>query len=410
MTTGTGSTTAGGRERRSPSRLPTTMLLGLLTIGTFAVGADSFIVAGMLSPIASDLSVSVAAAGQLTTVFAATYAVAAPAMAVLLGNGDRRVVLAVGAVAFAFGAALQAMATSMLFMVCAQMLAGAGAALYVSNATATAGALVPEARRGRALAMVYGGFTVATLAGGPLGLVAAQAIGWRGVFWLIAAVAVTAAVGTLALPAVRLPRATLVQRMGVLRRRPVLVTLAVTTLAQAAVMGSQVYLPTILTPAAGSWLPLLLAASGAGIVVGTWASGRLVDRVGVDPTRYVAFGGLALVLGVALPPALGHLGWLFAVMPVFGLFAGMVLVPQQHRLVASAADSPAVALGWGSSSIFLGAALGSVAGGTVLAGPGPVWLGPLAAGLVVLALLATRLDARAPDPRDPATTGPSGAR
>lgn len=394
MTSGVGSHAVSRPGQPSSSRLPTTVLLSLLTIGTFAVGADSFIVAGMLAPIASDLSVSVAAAGQLSTAFAVTYAVTAPALAVLLGNGDRRFLLAAGAAVFAIGAALQAVSTSMLFMLLAQVLAGAGAALYVSNATATAGALVPAARRGRALATVYGGFTVATLAGGPLGLVAAQAIGWRGVLALVAVFGVAAAVGIVALPAVHLPRATVAQRIGVLGRPAVLSTLLITTLAQAAVMGSQVYLPTILTPAAGSLLPVLLAATGAGIVVGTWASGRLVDRLGPDPIRYLAFGGLALVLGAALPLVLGHLAWLFAVMPLFGLFAGMVLVPQQHRLVAAATDSPAVALGWGSSAIFLGAALGSVAGGAVLAGPGPTWVGPLAAGLVVLALLATLLETR----------------
>ena len=378
--------------QRPPTRLPTTALLTLLTFGTFAVGVDSFIVAGLLLPIASDLAVSVAAAGQLATAFAVTYAVAAPAMAVLLGNGDRRRILAVGATLFALGAALQALATSMLVMVLAQLLAGAGAALYVSNATATAGVLVPEERRGRALALVYGGFTVATLVGGPLGLVAAGVIGWRGVLGLVAAVALVAAVGTAALPAVHLPKATLRQRTGVLGRRLVLVTLLVTVLAQAAVMGSEVFLPTILTPAAGPLLPVLLAAMGAGIVAGTWVSGRLVDQIGVGPVRIVAFVGLALVLGLALPLVLGNLGWLFAVLPLFGLFAGMVLVPQQHRLVAAAPDSPAVALGWGSSSIFLGAAVGSATGGAVLAGLGPLWLGPLAASLVVLALGATLLE------------------
>ena len=255
---------------------------------------------------------------------------------------------------------------------------------------------MPEERRGRALALVYGGFTVATLVGGPLGLVAAEVIGWRGVLGLVAAVAVAAALGTLAFPAVHLPKATFTQRVGVLGRRAVLVTLLITVLAQAAVMGSQVYWPTILTPAAGSLLPVLLAATGAGIVLGTWASGRLVDRVGARPVRVVAFLGLVLVLGGAIPLVLGQLGWLFAVMPLFGLFAGMVLVPQQHRLVAAAADSPAVALGWGSSAIFLGAALGSVTGGAVLAGLGPTWLGPLAAGLVALALLATGLDRHTP--------------
>ena len=40
----------------------------VLTLGTFAIGTDSYVVAGILPHVARSFSVGVAAAGQLVTV------------------------------------------------------------------------------------------------------------------------------------------------------------------------------------------------------------------------------------------------------------------------------------------------------------------------------------------------------
>ncbi|HEY5817950.1 MAG TPA: hypothetical protein VIU14_06060 [Mesorhizobium sp.] len=50
-------------------------LLWLLGLGTFAIGIDAFVVAGVLDHIASDMQVTPALAGQLITIFAVSYAV-----------------------------------------------------------------------------------------------------------------------------------------------------------------------------------------------------------------------------------------------------------------------------------------------------------------------------------------------
>jgi hypothetical protein len=47
----------------------------VLSVGSFAVGIGTFVVTGVLTDIAEDLSVSVASAGLLVTVFAATFRV-----------------------------------------------------------------------------------------------------------------------------------------------------------------------------------------------------------------------------------------------------------------------------------------------------------------------------------------------
>lgn len=49
-----------------------------LALGSFAVGTESFMIAGLLPGMAADLAVSVATAGQLVTAFAFAYALSSP--------------------------------------------------------------------------------------------------------------------------------------------------------------------------------------------------------------------------------------------------------------------------------------------------------------------------------------------
>ncbi|WP_148223106.1 MFS transporter [Paraburkholderia xenovorans] len=52
--------------------------VAMLAIGTFAVGTDAFVIAGVLPSIASSMRVSLPEAGQLVTVFSLAYALSAP--------------------------------------------------------------------------------------------------------------------------------------------------------------------------------------------------------------------------------------------------------------------------------------------------------------------------------------------
>ena len=52
--------------------------IGVLALGTFAIGTDGFVIAGVLPGIARDTGATLADAGLLVTAFALVYAVAAP--------------------------------------------------------------------------------------------------------------------------------------------------------------------------------------------------------------------------------------------------------------------------------------------------------------------------------------------
>jgi len=72
-----------------------------LALGTFAIGTEGFMIAPLLPDLARDLSVSLASAGQLVTVFALTYALSSPVLTALTGEIDRRRLLIASMLAFA---------------------------------------------------------------------------------------------------------------------------------------------------------------------------------------------------------------------------------------------------------------------------------------------------------------------
>src|SRR5271167_2760414 len=75
----------------------------LLGVGTFAVGTDNLVIAGILPTLADDLHVGLDDAGLLVTAYALSYGLGSPILAALTGRmrRERVVIWAIGAFAFA---------------------------------------------------------------------------------------------------------------------------------------------------------------------------------------------------------------------------------------------------------------------------------------------------------------------
>ncbi|GHF72819.1 MFS transporter [Streptomyces mashuensis] len=378
----------------------------LLALGTFAVGTDTMVTAGILGQVAHDLHVSVPAAGQMVTVFALAYALLAPVLATLTTRWSRRRQLLTALTVFTAGNALSALAPDYATLLATRVLAAAGAALYTPNASAAATALVPAERRGRALATVLGGMTVATALGVPLGTYLGRA-DWRLTMWLVVALGAGALLGLAVLlrdlPATA-PAVALRERIAPLRDRRVLAAVTTTFVFFVAFNTVYVYLATATRPATGGdagRLSLLLLVSGLASVAGSWLGGRAVDRLG---TRAVLLAGST---GAAL--AFAALPWLARTMPgalvyaaVTPLLGWSVSVALPHRLASLAPASAPLLLSLNSSALYLGIAAGGGTGSAAITLLGERWF-PLTSS--VLALLATVLVATTT--RRPTTPGPT---
>jgi predicted MFS family arabinose efflux permease len=387
------------------ARLPVTPLLA---VGAFAIGTDTFVVAGVLPEVARDLGTSLADAGWVSTLFALTYAVLAPVLGALTGRLERRSVLVVSLTVFTIGNVASALSTGLGALLAARIVTAAGAALYVPAASASAAALAAPERRGRAMAVVLGGLSAATFAGVPFGTWLAADLHWSVTFWLLAGLGAVCAVAVAGgLPPVRLPAAPgLVARLVPARDPRVLVTVLTTFAFLTGGYLALTYIGAVLAPATdgdGTTLAVLLLVFGAFAVCGTVVGGRATDRWGPTPVLLASVAGLAAVL-VTLPltrdtPAGATVG-----MAAWGLTAMATQPPQQHRLFAIAPESGPLLLSLNSSATFLGISLGGFIGGRVLAHGGADAvdrLGQFGAALAAVGLLTAVLGARlrAAEPR-----------
>ncbi|WP_438295972.1 MFS transporter [Streptomyces sp. HUAS TT7] len=267
------------------------------------------------------------------------------------------------------------------------MTGAVGAGIITSAASSTAAAIAPPERRGRALAFVLGGLTSATALGLPLGTLIGRA-DWRITLWAVAGIGLMAAVG---LPGVTLPAASLSDRLRPLKQGRVLTLLAVTTLAFLGAYTLYTYIGPTLRDATGgneSLLTLVLLAWGVGTLAGNITGGRLVDRH--DSAR-VLTGTLALaaLVLVLTPLATRALAPTLVWAAVWGASVGVIVVPQQHRIISLSPAAAPVLLGLNSSALYVGVALGGGLGGLAQEwwGLAPAELGLLAAGVTAVTLI-----------------------
>ncbi|MFC0847643.1 MFS transporter [Streptomyces noboritoensis] len=337
----------------------------LLALGTFAVGTDGMVIAGILPLVSDDLDVSVSAAGQMITVFALAYAVLAPVLATATAKWSRLHTLLTALAVFTAANALSALAPDFGLLLATRVLAAVGAALYTPTANAVATALVPPERRGRAIATVMGGLTVATALGVPLGTWIGRT-DWRLTMWLVTALgaAAFAGVGLMlrGLPAPQ-PSPGLRARLAPLTNTRVLGATATTFLVFLAAQTVFIYYTVAAAPATHgdqSRLTLLLLVSGVFSVAGSSLGGRVVDRWGPRVVILTA-GTVSAAVSLALPWLMQSMTTALIASALNPLAGWAVAVALPARLVSLDPPSAPLLLSLNSSALYLGVA---AAGGT----------------------------------------------
>ncbi|MFK4106600.1 MFS transporter [Streptomyces sp. NPDC019531] len=339
----------------------------ILALGTFAVGTDTFVIAGLLPDISRSLEISLATAGQLVGVFSLAYALLSPVLAALTATWSRRRVLVTALCVFAVGNIATALAPTYGLTLASRLLAAAGAAMFTPNAGAAAAAVAGSERRGRALAVVTLGLSSSLALGAPLGTAIGNAFGWQATMWFVAALAlaVAPAIG-LRLPDVRPGAAVgLRQRLAPLSDRRVLRVLLVTWLTFTAIYLPYTYISAVFAPATGgngNRVALLLLVLGLAGTVGNLMAGRLADRHG--PRRVVigATVGLTVVF-LAMVPGRNHFASAIAVVAITGASAWSMTAPQQSRIMAlSPAGAEALGVSLNAAVTFLAIASASLIG------------------------------------------------
>jgi len=365
--------------------------LVLLATGMFAIGTDSFVIAPLLSHIAHDLDVGIAAAAQLITAYALAYAVSSPFIATVTAHWRRERALVAGLAIFVLANACAASAMSFAAILAARAFAGLGAALFAPVASASAAGLVSPARRGRALSIMMIGLSSATALGSPLGTLIGTFLSWRAVFLLVAALAALVAVAILL--AIRIGAESngvpVSERLRPLRAPSVLTTLLVTFLVLTGLYISYTYITVIFDRATGhdgACMAILQSIWGFAGIAGATMAGRLTDRWGSGAVVRVML--VLLLLDFALMPwTSAHRDSAAAAMLVWGICGWGFVVPQQHRLIDKAPQSAAILLALYTMAVYGGTSASGVIGALALQVINPHRLPLVGVGLILSGLL-----------------------
>lgn len=367
----------------------------VLALAMFAIGTDSFVMAGILPQVAHSLDVPVGAAGQMVTLFALSYAVLAPVVAAVAARWPRKRLLLSGLGVFVIANVLTAVAPTLHLVLASRVLAGLGAAMISPTATATGASLVAPEHRGRALSIVIAGLSSATALGSPIGTLLGGLGDWRSTMWFVAAIGLAAAIGIWTLlPQVPAPPAvSLRARLTPLGDSRIALTLLTTLSVYGGLFVVYTYSGVAFDRATGgdgTVLALLLFLWGIAATMGNLAAGRLTDRFGSRRIINTAII-VATVNFLLLPWSSAHLATAIIAVAVWGLCGWGMLVPQQHRLISTLPQVAPVLLGLNSAAIYLGVSASGVIGAASIAVFDPYHLGLIGAVFIATGLIAAEL-------------------
>ena len=368
-----------------------------LAMGGFAIGTTEFVTMGLLPQIARGVEVSIPTGGHVISAYALGVVVGAPVLAFLGARLPRRALLVALMVAFAVGNAASALATSYGALVVARFAAGLPHGAYFGVASLLAVSMATPARRGRAVAALMLGLSVANVVGVPAATWMGQNLGWRSAFWAVTALGVL----TLALVLAFVPScpgdadASGRRELNAFTLPQVWLTLLAGAIGFGGMFAVYTYIAPTVTDVGGlgdSAVPVFLMSFGLGMVAGTWVAGIMADWSIFRSLLIGSAGmGATLVLFWLTAPA----GWL-ALPVVFLITAlGSVLVVNlQLRLMEVAGDAQTLGAAMNHASLNVANALGAWLGGLVIAAgwglraPALVGAALSVAGFAVLVLSA----------------------
>lgn len=382
--------------REVAARLPPAVWI--IGFGIFAQGTSELMLAGLLPEFAADLRVTIPQAGGLISAFAIGMFLGAPVLAVITLRWSRRLSLLVFLCVFGGSHIVSALTGNYELLMLMRFVSGLAYAGFWTVGASAAMSLVGSGHRGRAMSVVAGGLTVATVLGLPAGTWLGQQWGWRAAFWTVSALTAIAALAVVAavphLRADEVPRVRTELR-GMTPPR-LWLSYALTAVTTTALIGTFSYLAALLTHTTRidpTWVPLVLLGYGVGALVGITVGGRAADRM---PGAILGLGLTGLLLASALLAlTAAHAAPAIALVLALGLLGFCTNPALNSRYMAIAPKAPTLAVAGNISAFNVGITLGPWIGGIALAaGQDYPAIPALGAGFAAIALLLWGVDIR----------------
>ena len=332
-----------------------------LALGVFGLVTAEFLPASLLTPMAQDLGVSEGAAGQAVTATAIVGAIAAPTMAIITRRLDRKILMWVLTFLLIVSSLIAAFASSLGMLLAARVVLGVALGGFWAMSGAMTMRLVPVRLLPRAMSIILGGVSVATVCAAPVGAYVGDIWGWRTAF-LIAAI-----VGAVTLLAQVATLASLRTLLDVARRPAIQVGLLFILFIASGHFAGFTYVRAFLEQVpvlTVENISLVLLAFGIGGFIGNLVGGFIVERslklaAGLSPLLIAISTLVLLVFGASpMTSAIAVTAWGFAF--------GAIPVSVQTWMLRAAPDQAESAGGLMVTAFQVAIATGAVVGGLLV--------------------------------------------
>ncbi|MEK5645341.1 MFS transporter [Paenibacillus rhizosphaerae] len=342
----------------------------ILAIASFLVGTSEFVIAGILDMLAKDVGVSVAAAGQLITVYSLAYAIGTPILIALTAKIDRKKLMLSALGLFFIGNLITITSTGYGMLMGARIILAISTGVFMVVALTVAAKIAHPGKQGGSIATVLLGFNLALILGVPLGRVIAGSYDWKVIFTGIGVLSLLAMlVLLLAIPKSEGEAPVPIREQLALFKTPRIS--AALSISFFWIMGYTI-LYTYITPflltitgMSERMVSIGLFAFGLASLLGSQVGGYGADKWGIPRTMV---GGLIFHSGILfLLAAFAHYSMLvLPLLMLWSFFAWSTGPVQQVYLIGMAPQASGIILSLNNSIVQLGMAVGAVIGGIIV--------------------------------------------
>ncbi|MEK0316268.1 MFS transporter [Cohnella sp. 56] len=365
----------------------------MLAIVSFLVGTSEFIIAGILDKVAADIGVSLAAAGQLITVYSLAYAFGTPFLMAAAAKVDRKRLMIYALAVFVVGNFAALAFSGYGFLIGSRIILALSSGVFVVTALTVAAKLAPPEKQGSAIATLVMGFSTALIVGVPLGRLISSVYNWQTVFGAIGLLGLLG----IALVAYTVPRTEserpvpLRDQVRLLANPRIAVALLITLFWIGGYSITYTYISPFLLDITGlseRGVSIGLFALGVASLIGSKLGGFSTDKWGY---RRTLVGGMTLhAIILVLISLLAHSPAFVVPLLMLWAFAAWSSGPtQQYHLISLAPEASSIMLSLNSSVLQLAMAAGAGIGGVIVEQSSLAatsWIG--AAGVAAAALIA----------------------
>ncbi len=336
-----------------------------MALGAFGIITTEFGVIGIMPTIAREFHVSIDTAGWLLSGFALTIALTGPFSVLLTSKFNRKVMMCLVLAIFAVSNVLSAISPNFTMLMIARILPAFLHPVFWAVATVAASRQVEPKDAPKAVSVVLGGLSVATVLGVPITTYVAELVNWKASFVLSGLINLAAFLALAAfVPSMPVAEKTSTKsQLKALGNRQLWVNLTATLIMIAGMFASYGYLAEYLgkiSRMGGGEISLMLLLFGGAGIAGNWLTGIALSRNVILTTRLFL---LSLIFVHLLAYTFGGLFIPMAIIiSIWGFIHTGGFLIGQTRSTSEAPDAPELAaslmVSFGNAGVTIGTMLG----------------------------------------------------